>query len=371
MKFFLDLLPSEWDFFDSEPEYRRKQVAEWIFKKRVFSFSSMTNLSLDLRKKLAENYQVKTLELIHEKQSIDGTRKFLWQLYDGHAIETVLIPATGSRGSSERLTLCVSTQVGCALGCHFCASGLLGFKRNLSCGEIVEQVLLSESIVKQRVSHIVFMGMGEPLLNYDQLIKSIRLISSSWGIGISPRKITISTSGIAPRIRKLAFETLPFRLAVSLHATTDELRSKIMPINSKYPLSELIKSCEEFCSRRKQKITLEYILISGLNDRREDAERLARIATSLRAKVNLIPYNPIDRLAWKSPDQKEQLSFFRWLKNKAVQVSIRKERGRDIDGACGQLRLRSLFERSNEPKGMLGQGLGKPKESGEKEPSLR
>ncbi|QSR88100.1 23S rRNA (adenine(2503)-C(2))-methyltransferase RlmN [Methylacidiphilum caldifontis] len=342
MKFFLDQLPSEWDFFSSQPEYRAKQVSEWIFKRKVFCFSSMTNLPSELRKKLTENYQIRSLELIQEKQSQDGTRKFLWQLFDGYTIETVLIPSIDTREGARRLTLCVSTQVGCALRCGFCASGLFGFERNLSCGEIVEQILLCESTIKERISNIVFMGMGEPLLNYDQLIKSIRLISSPLGIGMSPRKITISTSGVAPRIRKLANETLPFRLAVSLHATTDELRSKIMPINLKYPLSELIKSCEEFCSKRKQKITLEYILIAGFNDSLDDADRLAGIARSLRAKVNLIPYNRVSLFPWKSPDRKELLCFLRWIENKGVEVSVRKERGRDIDGACGQLRLRYI-----------------------------
>jgi 23S rRNA (adenine2503-C2)-methyltransferase len=342
VKHILDQLPSEWELFDSLPEYRKTQVLDWIFKKKVFSFFSMTNLPLTLRERLTENYVIKTLELEKENDSQDGTKKFLWKLSDSQYIESVLIPASDCIGNSRRLTLCVSTQVGCPLKCGFCASGIFGFKRNLSCGEIVEQVLLSEAIAKERISHIVFMGMGEPLLNYEQLIQAIRFITSSWGLSISPRRITISTSGIVPNILRLANESLPFRLAISLHATTDELRNKLMPINRKYPLEDLLKSCEEFCSKRKQKITLEYILIAGVNDRMEDVERLAKIAKSLKAKVNLIAYNPVLQMPWKTPKKKEIMTFFHKLQIKGVQVSLRQERGRDIDGACGQLRLRQI-----------------------------
>jgi 23S rRNA (adenine2503-C2)-methyltransferase len=283
------------------------------------------------------------MEVAREQGARDTTQKFLWKLRDHQFIESVLIPATqGTKGvRATRLTLCVSTQVGCALGCKFCASGLEGLKRNLSTGEILGQIILAREKAGKRIDNLVFMGMGEPLANLPALIPALDIILSPKGIGIGARHITLSTSGLVPKILDLAKYPAQIRLAISLHGGDDQTRNKIMPINERYPLNELLEACEKFIDARKKMITLEYILIKGINDELSQASLLAKHARRLNAKVNLIPYNQVEGLNWKRPEI-AQINSFRDLveKEKAPRVTLRMEKGHDIDAACGQLRLR-------------------------------
>lgn len=325
-----------------EPAYRAEQLLQWVYQKRALSFDEMSNLGRELRKKLEETVRLRSLSLVKSQGAADTTQKFLFRLRDGRYVECVLIPASpalyGSR--SDRYTLCVSSQVGCAYGCVFCASGLAGFTRNLGSGEIVEQVLQAEAVSGKKVNNIVFMGMGEPLANYAQLMKAIAVINAPWGIGIGARHMTISTSGLVPQIEQLARQPLQVRLAVSLHGATDEVRDRIMPINKKYPLAKLLAALRDYREHKKQMITFEYILIKGINDDLRQADILARHCQSLRAKVNLIPYNTVTGLTWERPDESRQEAFLRRLKDRGVPASLRREKGHDIDAACGQLRLK-------------------------------
>jgi 23S rRNA (adenine2503-C2)-methyltransferase len=317
----------------------------------------MTNLPKTLRDRLKNEYTLETLELVRKQGSRDTTQKFLWRLADHSLIESVLIPANPALygEASDRHTLCVSTQVGCAYGCKFCASGLEGWKRNLGVEEIVEQVLAVERVSKDEaggagesatrlVSNLVVMGMGEPLANYDNLLKALQVLNAPWGGGIGARKITISTSGLAPQIRKLADEPLQFRLAISLHGATDETREKIMPINRKYPLRELTAACEDYQQKKGRMITFEYILIAGVNDGLEQIKPLATLARKLNAKVNLIPYNKVEGLPWERPSEDVQEEFLKALERQHVTATLRREKGHDIDAACGQLRLKTERE---------------------------
>jgi 23S rRNA (adenine2503-C2)-methyltransferase len=326
-----------------QPAYRSGQVLDWIYAKRVNDFAAMTNLPAALRSALAEHFSADAFEPLRSLGSGDSTRKFLFRLGDGNLIETVLIPASPALYGepSDRRTLCVSTQVGCAYGCRFCASGLDGWKRNLAAWEIVEQVLAAERIAGERVSNLVFMGMGEPLANFDNLMRSIEILNAPWGVGIGARRITVSTSGLAPKIRALAGDPRQVRLAVSLHAATDEVREKIMPVNRKHPLAELLDACSEFARKKKQKITFEYILIDGINDSDEQAERLAPIAKRLGAKVNLIPWNLVPGLEWSRPPEARQERFLAILAGRGIPATLRREKGHDIEAACGQLRLQA------------------------------
>jgi 23S rRNA (adenine2503-C2)-methyltransferase len=275
--------------------------------------------------------------------SQDTTRKFLFRLNDESLIETVLIPASpalyGSR--SDRRTICISTQVGCAYGCKFCASGLEGFSRNLKPNEIVDQIIAVERESREKVDNIVFMGMGEPLANFENVMSAIRIINASWGLGIGARHITVSTSGLAPQVQKLADEPLQIRLAISLHGATDEVRNQIMPINRRYNIETLLGACDYYVSRKKQRLTFEYILIAGLNDADEQARLLARHAKRLSAKVNLIPYNTVHGLPWSRPSQDRQEKFLSVLRERGIAATLRREKGHDIDAACGQLRLQT------------------------------
>jgi 23S rRNA (adenine2503-C2)-methyltransferase len=350
-----------------EPAYRVGQVLEWLYGHRVTSWDAMTNLSKALREKLREHFSFHSLELARKQGSRDTTQKFLWKLNDGAFIESVLIPANPSLfgEASDRHTLCVSTQVGCAYGCKFCASGLDGWKRNLRVEEIVEQVLAIERVSgakdqvsgeetegSSRITHhasrlidnLVIMGMGEPLANYENLIKALRILNAPWGGGIGARKITVSTSGLAPQIRKLADEPLQFRLAISLHGATDETRNKIMPVNRKYPLRELTAACEYYQESKGRMITFEYILIAGVNDGLDQVLPLAQLARRLNAKVNLIPYNKVEDLPWERPSETAQKSFLAALEKQKVIATLRREKGHDIDAACGQLRLKTERE---------------------------
>ena len=323
--------------------YRAKQIADWLYEKRAFSFETMTDLPQDLRARLAEEFAFDNLETVRVLGSADTTRKFLFRLSDGNLIESVLIPASpalyGER--SDRRTICVSTQVGCAYGCKFCASGLDGFSRNLDASEIVQQLLAVEKASGERIDNVVFMGMGEPLANYDNVVRAIRIINAPWGLEIGARHITVSTSGLAPQIRKLADEPLQSRLAISLHGATDEVRDKIMPVNRRYNLSTLLSACDYYASRKKQRIYFEYILIAGVNDAEEQAHMLAGHARRLGARVNLIPYNTVDSLHWSRPSREKQERFLSILREHSVVTTLRREKGHDIDAACGQLRLQT------------------------------
>jgi 23S rRNA (adenine2503-C2)-methyltransferase len=352
----------------NEPAFRAAQLLDWLYARRVTTWDAMTNLPKTLREKLRENFSLQTLELARKQGSSDTTQKFLWKLADGAFIESVLIPANPALygEASDRHTLCISTQVGCAYGCRFCASGLDGFKRNLGVHEIVEQILAVErwnvaescklkvescaadegkpATSDRLINNIVVMGMGEPLANYDNLLKALKTLNAPWGAGIGARRITISTSGLAPQIRKLANDPMQFRLAISLHGATDEVRNRIMPINKKYPLIELTAACEDYQMLKGRMITLEYILIAGINDSLEQARPLAVLAKKLYAKVNLIPYNKVEGLPWVRPAEEVCERFLAALEKNDVTATLRREKGGDIDAACGQLRLKTERE---------------------------
>ena len=353
----------------NEPAFRVAQLLDWLYARRVTTWDAMTNLPKTLREKLREKFLINTLELVRKQGSDDTTQKFLWKLADGQFIESVLIPASPALYSeaSDRHTLCISTQVGCAYGCKFCASGLDGWKRNLEPSEIIEQILAVERwnekeargtgheaqgqeapslapTASRLVNNIVVMGMGEPLANYDNLIAALKTLNAPWGGGIGARKITISTSGLAPQIRRLAVEPLQFRLAISLHGATDEVRNRIMPVNKKYPLLDLTAACEDYQKLKGRMITLEYILIAGINDSLEQARPLAALAKKLYAKVNLIPYNKVEDLPWHRPAEEVCERFLAALEKQNVTATLRREKGGDIDAACGQLRLKTERE---------------------------
>lgn len=331
-----------------QPAYRARQVAQWLYQKRVKSFPEMTDLPAALREQLAREFAFDDLQPVRKIGSNDTTQKFLFRLSDGSLIESVLIPASPALygEKSDRRTICVSTQVGCAYGCKFCASGLEGFSRNLHAGEIVEQILKVEEIGGEKINNIVFMGMGEPLANFANLMRAITIINAPWGIGLGARHITVSTSGLAPRIREFADQPLQVRLAISLHGATDEVRQQIMPVNRKYNLATLLEACAYWQQHKKQRLTFEYILIEGVNDTPEQALALAGHARRLEAKVNLIPYNKVEGLPWERPSIKRQDAFLDILKHHKVAATIRREKGHDIDAACGQLRLQVSRDKS-------------------------
>lgn len=325
-----------------EPAFRAKQIVEWTFKKRAPGIEAMSSLSKPLRQALAEKFVTRSMTISTVTGSQDTTRKILLKLQDGRYVETVLIPANpnlyGSR--SDRLTLCVSSQVGCAYDCKFCASGLAGFTRNLTAGEIVEQIVQAEAFANDRVDNLVFMGMGEPLANFSNLTKAIEILNAEWGIGIGARHMTVSTSGLAPQIRKLAEFPLQIRLAISLHGASDDVRSQIMPVNQKHNIAELFEALQYWRTKHKQHITLEYILIEGVNDMLEQARLLAKRARSIDARVNLIPYNTVDGLTWARPSEAQCIAFRDVLANAGISATLRLEKGHDIAAACGQLRLK-------------------------------
>jgi 23S rRNA (adenine2503-C2)-methyltransferase len=325
-----------------EPSYRTAQILDWIYEKQADSFDAMTNLPAVLRQKLSAKFEFDAVKAVRTRNSSDTTEKFLFELRDGALIETVLIPATpGLTTQSDRHTVCVSTQVGCAYGCKFCASGLAGVKRNLSAAEIVDQVLQVQKLSGERVNNIVVMGMGEPLANFDNLMRALRIINAPWGLEIGARKITVSTVGLVPEIKRLAEEPMQLRLAISLHGATDAVRGQIMPVNKKFPLKDLIAACDHYVHTRKRMLTFEYILIDGINDTPDQAQALVTIASRLRAKVNLIPYNPVDGLPWKRPSPDRCRAFQLWLDRANIVSTLRMEKGTDINAACGQLRLQT------------------------------
>lgn len=340
-----------------EPAFRAKQILDWVYKKRARSWDEMTNLSKPLRAWLAETFELMPVSLIHGKQSLDVTDKLLLELGDKSLIETVIIraPQEGVGLEHSRKTICISTQVGCAMGCKFCASGLMGLKRDLNAGEIVAQLLhvcYREDEHDPRAhsgiasfDNIVVMGMGEPLANYEAITTALKIINAGWGFGFGARRITLSTSGLVPNILKLADEPIGVRLAISLHGATDEVRSQIMPVNKAYPLAKLIPAVRTFSEKHGRMVTLEFILIEGVNDMLEQAEKLRDIASDLHAHVNLIPYNTVQGLPWKRPSITRQERFAEILRRARVSVTLRREKGHDIDAACGQLRLKTEKER--------------------------
>lgn len=327
-----------------QPAYRAQQVTQWLYGKRAQSFAEMSNLPAPLRQQLESNFTLERLECLRVLGSEDTTRKYLFRLPDGNLIESVLIPASPALygETSDRRTLCLSTQVGCAYGCKFCASGLDGWSRNLTAAEIVDQVLRVEEMAGERVSNLVFMGMGEPLANLANLLQAITILNAPWGVGIGARQITISTSGLAPQIRQLADQPRQVRLAISLHGARDEVRQQIMPVNRKYPLAVLLEACEYYVQRKKQRLTFEYILIDQVNDSAEDAHALVAAARRIGAKVNCIPYNQVPGLAWSRPSEARQDAFMHILEAGKIPATLRREKGHDIAAACGQLRRQML-----------------------------
>ncbi len=338
------------------PLYRVEQLLSWLYGQGVTHWDQMVNLPRELRARLAAHYALDTLWLVTLQHSVEGTRKFLWRLPDGAMIESVLLAANPALygAASDRRTLCVSTQVGCAYGCRFCASGLAGWKRNLRPEEIIEQVLSTErwwraqpagersgSSPERAIHNLVIMGMGEPLANYESLMQALAIINAPWGCGIGARKITISTCGLVPQIRRLAEEPQQYRLALSLHGATNEIRDRIMPVNRKYPLEELAPACEYYVAKKGKMISFEYILIAGLNDQAAQVKPLAELARRLHAKVNVIPCNRVPGLPFERPSEKAQEAFYQALLAQHVSATLRREKGEDIDAACGQLRLKT------------------------------
>lgn len=313
-----------------EKRFHGRQLFSWMYKKRAGSFHEMTDLSKGLRGKLK---QTATIEIItadrSQKSRLDGTEKFLWKLTDGEKTESVLIPDEG------RLTLCLSTQVGCSLGCQFCSTATVGFKRNLTSGEIVSQLL---NLQDRPMTNLVFMGMGEPLLNYDSLLKAIRILTSDLGPNFGAKRITVSTVGIVPGIYRLAEEGLKLGLAISLNAPDDQLRSKIMPINDKYPLKELLQAACFFAERIGRRVTFEYVLMGGVNDSLECAHRLSGLLQGIPCKINLIRFNPGRDRRYQAPEEKSVVAFRDYLYPRAPAVTLRESKGGDILAACGQLR---------------------------------
>lgn len=335
---------------DSVPPYRIRQLAHWIFRQDVLDWTRMKNLPKDLRDKWSSKWEI-ALPVIDTLQiSQDGTRKILFRLEDGAQIESVIIPR------EDRATLCISSQVGCGIGCRFCRTAEMGLVRNLSVGEIIGQVMKANQLLSagpirdgssgsvprpelSRINHIVFMGMGEPLANFENLIQSLGVLTSPDGIGLSPRRITVSTSGLAGRIRDLGESGIPVNLAISLSAPTDSLRERLMPINAHYPIRAILDACRSYPLKNRQRITFEYVLLGGVNDGLPEARSLAKLLAPFRSKVNLIPFNPFGASPFRRPLQEDVLRFQSVLLEKGVVATIRKTRGEDILGACGQLAL--------------------------------
>jgi 23S rRNA (adenine2503-C2)-methyltransferase len=318
------------------PRFRANQILEWVWEKYAGSYDDMTNLPKDLRHRLAEELPIVPLELVKTTRSGDDTQKILSRLADGNLVESVLISAPG------RLTACVSSQVGCALGCRFCASGLNGLVRNLEASEITGQIQLLQSIYKDRISNIVYMGMGEPFANFDQVLESVSILNDEKCGGIGARKITISTSGLVPGILRLIKDRRQVRLSISLHAATDEVRDRIMPINQRYPIAEVLQACRKYQAETGRMITFEYILIDGITCTPDQAQALARILRGIRSTVNLIPYNTVEGLPYQRPPLAAQKSFLQTLMQSGIRATLRMEKGHEINAACGQLRLQTM-----------------------------
>jgi 23S rRNA (adenine2503-C2)-methyltransferase len=316
-------------------KYRAEQIFRWLYQKRVCDIGEMSNISKALRAEMEGKYYVSRPVVSNVEHAGDGTYKFLLELEDGNAVESVLIP------DKDRLTQCVSSQVGCALGCRFCLTGREGFKRNLSMAEITGQLLAAQEIIPpgKQVSNIVFMGMGEPLLNFDNVMRALSVILSDLGLGFSSRRVTISTAGVIPGLKKL-FDHHPVQLAISLNATTNETRDFLMPINRKYPMKELLETLKRLKTPPRRRIAFEYVMLRDVNDSLEDARRLVRLLSSIPSKINLIPLNEAPGFDFRSPTQERIDAFRELLLRKNYTVITRKSMGREISAACGQLRGR-------------------------------
>ena len=324
-----------------EKKFRATQVFEWIYRKLVYSFDQMNNISLDLREKLSQTYSIDLLKIKEKQVSSDGTIKYLFELTDGGLIESVLMVHDYGR------SLCVTSQLGCNMGCQFCASGLLKKQRNLTPGEMVNQVLTVMNDTQERVSHVVVMGTGEPFDNYDSVMNFIRIINHPKGLAIGARHLTISTCGLVDKIEMYAHEGIQTNLAISLHAPNDEIRNQLMPINKAYPMDELRKAIQYYIEKTNRRVTLEYILLKDVNDQLIHARQLAHYIRGLNAYVNLIPYNAVDEHGYQQSLPQDVEAFKNELLRLKINVTQRKEHGRDIDGACGQLRAKKVGESQN------------------------
>jgi len=314
-----------------QPKYRAAQLFNWIYKRAILSFDEMTNFAKLLRQQLDNMADIGHISIEKQLTSTDEqTTKFLFKLNDGLCVESVFMI------DGKRRTVCLSSQVGCALRCSFCATGKMGFQRNLSAGEIIDQLLAIQRTLNVEVTNIVIMGMGEPFLNYDEVIKACDIISHDKGIAIGKRKITISTSGIVPAIKRFTKEDLRYKLAISLNAANDEIRTKLMPINKKYPIDELINAAKYYANKSRHRITFEYVMIAGVNDSVEHALNLSKLVKGLKCKINIIPYNSIDKKQ-RPPSEVTINAFIRPFLNMNVVISVRRSKGVDIGAACGQL----------------------------------
>ncbi len=331
------LLPELEDLVErlGERRYRGRQIARWLYVRGAQSVEEMNDLPHAFRARLGAECRIGALRLLRTHEAPDGSAtKYLVALDDGQTIECVLM-----RFEDGRRTACISTQAGCAMGCAFCATGLGGFSRNLSAGEILGQALLVRAHADARLSNVVFMGMGEPLANDDATLRAARILAAPYGLGIGMRHITISTVGLVPQIRRLAREHLQLTLAVSLHAPTDDLRTRLVPVNQRYPLAELLSACREYVAETGRRLTFEYVLIDGVNDHDAEARGLARLVRDLRCHVNVIPLNPVPGIPFRRPPVDRVRAFARILRDAGIPVTVRIERGTEIQAACGQLRL--------------------------------
>ena len=334
------LLPAEWKAACAEfrqPVFRAKQIWKWLQQRRVISWDAMTDIPSALRDRLAERYDITAwADDAYEQSADDGVRKLLLCCRDGVRIESVIIPAR------DQCTVCISTQAGCAFGCAFCATGKCGFERNLETGEIVGQFIAAAAIAPRRLTHIVFMGMGEPFANYDNVLKAVRILNDFDGIAIGARRMTLSTCGVVPGIERLATENLQVELSVSLHAPTDAIRSKIMPVNKRWPIAELMAACDNYTRTTGRVITFEYTLVEGLNNLPEHADRLIELIKPMRGRVNLIQLSPVEHFDGVAPDLESCEAFARRLQKAAINVTLRRSKGKSVTAACGQLRLSRL-----------------------------
>jgi 23S rRNA m2A2503 methyltransferase len=340
----LDLQAMEKYFMTlGEPRFRANQIFTWIYRKETSSFYEMSDIPKELRYKLDQAAEISIPRVLKQRVSLDGTRKFLLEMKDKKKVETVVIPQ--SRDKNTRYSLCISTQVGCPIGCSFCATGLSGFQRNLHAYEMAGQVLGSRRELAKKlktngepiITNVVYMGMGEPMLNFDEVLKSIYILNDHKGINIGQRHITISTSGEVKGIERLAREDIQVTLAISLHACNNELRDQLVPLNRKYPLETLMKTVAGYIARSNRRVTFEYIMLDNVNIGPEDAAAMAKLIKPLLANVNLIPYNEVSGLGFKKPSLLKIKQFYGWLMDEGLNVTLREERGADIEAACGQL----------------------------------
>lgn len=319
-----------------EKAFRAEQIFKWLYDEKVQSFDEMTNLSLPLREKLKNNYTMCNFNIIKKQEAKDGTIKYLFDVLDGNAIETVLMRY--HHGNS----ICVSSQIGCKMGCKFCASTGINFIRNLTSGEIVEQIIRVEQDTKEKISNVVFMGIGEPLDNYDNVVNAIRIINHPKGLNIGARHISISTSGLVPKIYQLAEENIQCTLSISLHATNNEKRTKMMPVNQTYPIEELLQACKDYIAKTNRRISFEYALAKDNNDNLGDAKQLVKLLKGMLCHVNLIPINKIENGKFDKSSNENIMQFRDYLNEHGIVATIRRELGSDIDAACGQLRRKNL-----------------------------